>query len=351
MLDMKGLDQSECGAVTSSFQSEHFIIAKNTSRHLAFPDVCQLRSKELLVVYRDGAKHVDSSGRIMLVRGRGMGSELQFQEPEVVCDTDWDDRDPSIVELSNGTILINFFRLNLETGQIDLCLISSSDSGQSWGSIQSITFSGFSEGLACSDAVVELPTGDLVMAVYGKADTGSSGSYLIRSSDFGLTWPFITPLAVSTVPIFEEPAITYLESGRLVSLLRTDNTGWGNLYQVVSDDEGHTWSRPERLDLWGYPADLLVLQDGRLLGTYGYRQLPTGVRYCLSNEDLSWSVFDEQILRADGHDGGELGYPSSVELEPGKILTIYYYTERGGSGMPFIAGTQYDLQPSKRMTL
>ncbi len=324
-------------------QLEHFTIAKDPSRHLAFPDVCQLRSKELLVVYREGAKHVDSSGRIMRVRGNTMGSGLEFQDPEVVCDTEWDDRDPSVVELSNGTILINFFRLNLETKQIRLSVISSSDAGHSWGSIRTITFPGFSEGLACSDAIVELPTGDLVMAVYGKADDGQRGSYLIRSSDRGLTWPLIVPLAVSTSPIFEEPAITYLENGRLVSLLRTDNAGWGNLYQTVSEDEGHTWSRPERLDLWGYPADLLVLQDGRLLGTYGYRQLPTGIRYCVSNHELAWSIFDERILCADGHDGGELGYPSSVELKPGKILTLYYYTTRNEAGLPCIRGTQYEL--------
>lgn len=189
------------------------------------------------------------------------------------------------------------------------------------------------------------------MAVYGKANDGQNGSYMVRSSDGGLTWPIINPLAVSKFPIFEEPAITRLDDGRLVSLLRTDNKGWGSIYQTVSSDVGQTWSTPECLDLWGYPPDLLLLKDGSLLGTYGYRQLPTGIRYCQSSGGLSWSIFDEKILRADGHGAGELGYPSSVELEPGKILTVYYYTERDGEGMPFIGGTQFDLQPSTRITV
>lgn len=328
---------------SSSGSVEHVLIAKDSSRHLAFPDVCQLRSKELLVVYRDGAAHVDFSGRVTLVRGRCMGNDVQFHEPEVACDTELDDRDPSVVELSNGTILINFFSLNIDTGNIRLSIISSRDGGNTWGSLQHIVFPGFAEGLASSDAIVELPSGDLVMAVYGNPDDGQSGSYLIRSLDGGMTWPIINPLAVSEFPIFEEPALAYLDDGRLVSLLRTDNKGWGSVYQTVSSDHGYSWSQPERLDLWGYPADLLVLTDGRLLGTYGYRQLPTGIRYCLADETLSWSIFDEQILRADGHDGGELGYPSSVELESGQILTVYYFTERGQIGMPFIGGTQYEL--------
>jgi len=319
------------------------IIAQDSMRHLAFPDVCRLRSKDVMVVYREGASHVDLTGRIMLVRGHAVDGNFQFLSPVVVCDTELDDRDPSLVELSDGTLLINFFRLNIETGQISLSLTSSHDSGHTWGPVQDIVFEGFSEGFACSDAIIELPSGDLVMAVYGKADSGQSGSYSIRSFDGGTTWPIVYPMAVSRTPIFEEPAMALLDGEMLVSFLRTDNRGFGNLYQVVSKDEGCTWTQPERLDLWGYPADLLPLNDGRLLATYGYRQFPTGIRYCVADQNLSWSIFQENILRADGHDGGELGYPSSVELEPWQILTVYYYTEREHEKMPFIAGTFFIL--------
>ena len=343
MSDTKLLDHPECGSTQSTESHlEHFIIAKDSSRHLAFPDVCQLRSKELLVVYREGAKHVDSSGRIMLVRGNTMGSGLKFQDPEVVCDTDWDDRDPSVVELSNGTILINFFRLNLETGQIRLSVISSSDAGHSWGSMRTIAFPRFSEGLACSDAIVELPTGDLVMAVYGKADDGQSGSYMIQSSDGGVTWPIIRPLAVSSAPIFEEPSLALLPDGRLLAFLRSDNKGRGYVYHTISFDFGLTWSSPRKLTVWGYPQDILVMHDERLLVTYGYRQLPAGIRMCVLGPGSSLSIEEEAILRADGDDGGELGYPSSVELDNGEVLTVYYFTDSNG-GQPSIVATRYRL--------
>ena len=63
------------------------------------------------------------------------------------------------------------------------------------------------------------------------------------------------------------------------------------------------------------------LPDGRWLLTYGYRHEPYGQRALLSRDGLAWS--EELILRDDGPDG-DLGYPASVELNDGSILTVYY---------------------------
>jgi hypothetical protein len=75
--------------------------------------------------------------------------------------------------------------------------------------------------------------------------------------------------------------------------------------------------------MWGFPPHLLVLKDGRLLCTYGYRRPPFGERACSSRDGIHWSVEDEIVLRDDAVNG-DLGYPASVELEPGTILTVYY---------------------------
>ncbi|MDT7041839.1 exo-alpha-sialidase [Candidatus Nitronereus thalassa] len=321
---------------------QHVVIAQNPNRHLAFPDVCQLISGEILVVYREGAEHVDASGRLMMCRSVTPGNTETFSAPKVICDTDWDDRDPSIVQLSNGIVLVNFFRMNVSQNKLCLTIVKSLDGGETWEAPQDINVSGFSNGLATTDAVLELPSGELLMPLYGCSDQGANGSYLLRSQDGGHSWPVIGPLAVSGNPIFEEPALMRLQDGRLLSFLRTDHKGRGYVYQTISEDEGVTWNVPERLPLWGYPADLLMLSRGGVLATYGYRQLPAGIRCCRSQSGLSWSIFDEQVLRADGHDDGELGYPSSIELSNGEILTVYYFSDRGG-GAPYIAGTRYQL--------
>ena len=54
---------------------------------------------------------------------------------------------------------------------------------------------------------------------------------------------------------------------------------------------------------------------------YGYRHEPFGQRALLSRDGVTWS--DELILRDDGLDG-DLGYPASVELPDGELLTVYY---------------------------
>ena len=67
-----------------------------------------------------------------------------------------------------------------------------------------------------------------------------------------------------------------------------------------SDDDGASWSRPVRTPLWGYPADVIELHDGRVLAVYGYRRDPWGVRGCISDDGVDWSLDDEFVIREGG---------------------------------------------------
>jgi hypothetical protein len=51
------------------------------------------------------------------------------------------------------------------------------------------------------------------------------------------------------------------------------------LWMSYSKNNGESWSRPEPTNLWGYPADLTPLQDGRMLCTYGYHEWGTKELY------------------------------------------------------------------------
>lgn len=122
----------------------------------------------------------------------------------------------------------------------------------------------------------------------------------------------------------------------------------GSLFYCYSDDDGASWSIPQRTPLWGYPADLIVLRDGRLLATYGYRQDPLGIRLAVSENGLTWTTEQMTILReiplrslkADGPNFASfsphpalatlnvgfrhIGYPSTAQLADGRLITVYH---------------------------
>ena len=127
-----------------------------------------------------------------------------------------------------------------------------------------------------------------------------------------------------------EPHAIELPDGRFLCHIRVQRSGPDRIfttYQSVSEDGGKTWSKPEQLleQRGGAPAHLLQLKNGLLLSTYGYRQEPFGLRFMTSTDGgQAWET--DQVL-CDGFPTPDLGYPSTVELDDGTLLTIFYARE------------------------
>jgi hypothetical protein len=65
------------------------------------------------------------------------------------------------------------------------------------------------------------------------------------------------------------------------------------------------------------------------------------VRACLSeDEGDTWDIRNEIVLRDDGLDG-DMGYPSSEQLNDDTILTVYYW--HGEDQIRHLVGTQWSL--------
>jgi hypothetical protein len=66
-----------------------------------------------------------------------------------------------------------------------------------------------------------------------------------------------------------------------------------------------------------------------LICTYGYRaKAPFGIRAMFSNDngktwDTGYSIYDNEI-------SADLGYPSTVELADGSLLTVFYAIPKVG---------------------
>lgn len=188
-----------------------------------------------------------------------------------------------------------------------------------------------------------------LVAVYGRHNaSGVSSSFVLRSADEGETWEMITmakPVSDAKEGEigFDETALVETPDHHVLALMRADPDRHGYLYQCVSEDGGKTWGKPVRTPMWGYPAHLLVLGNGNLLCTYGYRRAPMGIRACLSRDGgRTWDIEREFVLRADGkRSGSDLGYPLTVETKDGGLLTIYYFT--GSDGITHVAATRWKV--------
>ncbi len=56
--------------------------------------------------------------------------------------------------------------------------------------------------------------------------------------------------------------------------------------------------------------------------SYGFRRKPYGNQARISDDHgVSWS---EPLTISDDGVGGDLGYPSTVELDDGSLLTVWY---------------------------
>ena len=94
------------------------------------------------------------------------------------------------------------------------------------------------------------------------------------------------------------------------------------MVQTESGDGGQTWTPAHPLGFHGSPPHLLRHSTGAIVGVYGYRLAPFGQRAMISRDGgRNWTT--DLVLRDDGPDA-DLGYPSSVELDDGSILTVYY---------------------------
>jgi hypothetical protein len=212
-----------------------------------------------------------------------------------------------------------------------------------------------------ADSILELPNGTLLMPVLGQLNTRRERkdqepvrSSLFRSDDKGLHWEHWSTIAFDPAGIitFDEPALGRNKDGVLVCMMRTDHRPRGrhqHMWVAYSHNDGESWSRPEATNLWGYPADLVLLNDGRMLATYGYRRAPWGVRGCISEDGLSWDVANEIIIREGGvapptqRSWWHIGYPHSVQLQNSQIFSVdHQFTDREPFAQ-FVVGVLWDL--------
>ena len=165
--------------------------------------------------------------------------------------------------------------------------------------------------------------------VNGEIVAEESRAFICISRDGGHTWNETREIAARPDYYFVEPTMILLKSGRLLCHMRNCKQT-NHLWQVVSDDGGETWSEPEMTPIWGYPAHLVQLGDGRLLSVYGHRREPYGIRACTSPDDGTTWDYDDEIIIRDDLVSASIGYPVSMVLEDDSVATVYWDEDADG---------------------
>lgn len=336
------------------------VISHQPHLYHGWPTLARRANGELLLVCSGGREeHVCPFGRVELMRS-GDGGET-WSWPRVVLDGPIDDRDAGVVETADGSILITTFtslayepilnraltakpgdkhgmppeklarwqaahnRIAAEQRQKDIgCWMIRSDDG-------GVTFS------ARFDCLVDSPHGPIVLSdgrlLYaGKEVLKPDGRVAVaESTDDGKTWRILSDIPVrpgDNKADYHELHAVEAADGRIIVQIRNHNkANHRETLQCESSDGGKTWTIPHEIGVWGLPSHLLRLKDGRLLMTYGYRRKPYGNQARVSRDNgITWS---EPLIISDDGVSTDLGYPSTVELDDGTLVTVWYERMEG----------------------
>jgi len=166
-----------------------------------------------------------------------------------------------------------------------------------------------------------------------------------ESRDEGSTWQKLGELDIPEGTVwnnFHEPHAIELDDGRLLGIIRAEGAGvpFGfTMYQTSSEDGGKTWSDMVPMGICGSPPHLLKHSSGAVVLVYGRRAEPFGERVVVTRDGgRTWS--DEIVLCETTP--CDLGYPASVELSDGSVLTVYYQ-QYEKEGFPSILYTRWQL--------
>lgn len=213
----------------------------------------------------------------------------------------------------------------------------STDMGHTWMKTVEIDTHPYTGGYGKCQGV-EMPDGEILLPLSDVPQFEKI--FLIRSSDGGYSWSKPTPVASLDGHYFEEPTTLLLPDGKILMMLRDNNTHY--LYQTVSDDGGYTWSTPKQTEIWGYPAHMVAMQDGKIMCIYGHRAKPFGIRMVFSYDlGATWDTQNILAIR-DDFPNRNLGYPSSLLAPDGSVYCVYYGEDT--DGVTCIHSSQFFLE-------
>ena len=329
--------------------------------YFAWPTVARLQNGAYMVAssgYR--MRHIDPFGRV--VASYSLDGET-WTPPGVIADTGLDNRDAGLLTLKNGKILLTTFTaprqelidaipyFECEEKLASLVeeyvrftpeekyeeyfvgLIAESDDGIHFSKFRNI-------GISSPHGPVQLKSGRLVYVGCRMGKNAPEGIWSAYSDDDGQTWSDFrkVPLPKDAEKLgWYEPHAIETEENRLLVTVRVQSKETSpegisliplTIYSFESVDGGKSYSEPKPMDIIGSPPHLYKTTDGKIILSYGRREMPMGIRAKISEDN--GKTWGEEIVLIDDATHIDLGYPSTTEIEKGKYLTVYYRADKKG---------------------
>ncbi len=350
---------------------DSWVVYGYAKRHSAMPSMIARRDGSFAAVFSGDRTYFDGpDGKLFFMTSP---DGQRWNAPALALDTVLDDRDPGLIELPDGALLLTWTAtddcLDEEAASVyphwvtsawraawkkipeadrraarGHWLAVSADGGKTWGQ-RAPTPVGAPHGPAL------LRDGRLLLM--GRETAGARRALSVfESKDKGRTWNrlWTRDLVFDLDRHFNNAHVLETADGRLVAMVghdkpvrlyrdrlmagsdRRQNFGefmagsvWpaGGLWQLDSRDGGTTWTPPRLTAMYGNWPQLMAATGSTLVCTYAHHGAPFGPRASVSTDGgVTWDTDHELVLRADSP-SAQPGSPCSARLANGRMLTFY----------------------------
>lgn len=244
----------------------------STDRFTKNPDMVELPSGRLLLVYSDNDAHWSVENQVLTI----LASDDQGKNWHLFSKVDSADMrqgherlvTPRLSYLSDGRLVVlcdhdDFSYFHYEQGSgIDAWW--SEDGGKTWSQPQRTGILGFEP-----DRMIELPDGTLAVGSHIMNPESQEYEEIISvSADGGKTWTKRATVAHDGYHFFCEGAMVLLNDGKeLACIMRENHSAGIPSFVAFSQDNGHTWSEPQPCPFALHRPYAKQLNDGRVLVT------------------------------------------------------------------------------------